>query len=125
MEELGIALEQDKRHMETMNSLWKQANKAAFAGNWKDRLLSTYMSRARALMPAIRERIRKAAQEGQEETNRQTERVATRSSDRKEVGGRAPNDAGRGTKPVAAKDVDWGKTSDEDFLNDRVTLRKK
>lgn len=127
MVEVGQALEGDASHMRTMNSLWKQATKAGFAGNWKDRILTTYLSRARAVMPAIRAKVRAKALEGQEKTNGDLEQRAGKSAQRKEVGGSGSSGSRQGTRstrPPDAKNIDWSKTSDMDLLNDKITLRK-
>lgn len=127
MAEVGQALESDASHMKTMNSLWKQATKAGFAGNWKDRILTTYLSRARAVMPAIRNKVRAKALEGQEQINGDLEQRAGKSAQRKEVGGSGSSGSRQGarsSRPPDAKSIDWGKTSDMDLLNDKITLRK-
>lgn len=125
MEEVGRELEKDPRHMAMMNSLWKQAHRAGYAGNWKDRLLTTYLSRARAVMPAIRMRIRAEALKGEQHSADETSRIANKSSDRKEVQGGGSSRVGSGTRAPSAREVDWSKTSDMDILNDRPTLRKR
>jgi hypothetical protein len=123
--EIGKSLEADERHMGVMNSLWKNAHKAGFSGDWKDRILSAYLSRARQLMPAIRTKIREAAMTSEERKAGQREQRAERSSDRREVRGtKESHGPAKGGRPPAASQVDWSKTSDLDFLNDKVTLRK-
>ncbi len=125
-EEIGALLEADKSHIAVMNSMWKQAQKAGFAGNWKDRILSTYLSRARQLMPAIRTKIRTAALNQERSSSEQTLRVAQRSGNRREVqGSQNSSRNGPSRQPVPAGQVDWSKTSDIDFINDRVTYKKR
>jgi hypothetical protein len=127
LNEVGSTLEADRTHMDTINSMWRHAHKAGFAGNWKDRILATYMSRARAIMPAIRARVRNQALNDQRDRNGQRERVATKSLDRREVQGsqNTGNMGKAGGRAPSASEVDWRKTSDMDILNDRVTLKKK
>ena len=122
LNEMGASLERDARHMAIMNSLWKQAHRAGFAGDWKDRILTTYLSRARQIMPAIRSKIREGAFKTEEAESVEREKIATKSSDRKEIhaGGGKPNG-----KVPGASQIDWSRTSDLDILSDRITLKKR
>jgi hypothetical protein len=124
MQELGAQLESDKKHLGVMNSLWAQAKRAGFRGNWKDRLVSAYLSGARPVMPGVRTRIRSEASKGQQSQNEDRRETATRSSERKEVRGTTGRQSGV-PKNIRPNDVDWSKTSDEDFLNDKVNLKKR
>lgn len=125
LEEIGQELEKDTRHMATMNSLWKAARKAGFAGNWKDRILTTYLSRARAVMPAIRARNRAEALKDKQQQSSKVRDIAGKSGERKEVSGSGSSGSrGTGNKPLNPKQVDWSKTSDLDIINDRPTFRK-
>lgn len=128
MQQVGATLEHDDRHMKTMNSLWKNAHRAGFAGNWKDRILSTYLSGARAIMPAIRTAVRNSAMKDQQGRAGRRQQIAGRSADRRDIQG-SGNVTGRGNREAmnrapAPRNIDWGKTSDMDILNDRVTYRK-
>jgi len=124
IKEIGDTLEKDERHMRGMNSLWKRAHQASFAGDWKDRILTTYLSGARSVMPAIRARIRDAAFGDHKSTNGKKFEAANKGNDRRDVSGSgsAPNN-GR-SKNLSAKSVDWSKTSDLDILEDKITFRK-
>jgi hypothetical protein len=124
IEEVSAILEGDENHMKQMNSMWRQAQKAGFAGNWKDRILSTYLSRARQLMPAIRTRVRTSAMAQERSSTEQTERIANKSGDRKEVQGSQNTSRNGAPTKISAGQVDWSKTSDLDFINDRVTYKK-
>lgn len=124
IDKVGDSLEQDEQHMRTMNSIWKRARKAGFSTIWKDRLVTTYLSRARAVMPAIRAQLRDAAFKGQSASNSNKEKLAGKSANRKEVHGQGPTSVERKNGPVDAKKVDWRRTSDVDFLSDRITYRK-
>jgi hypothetical protein len=121
--EVGDTLSKDKRHMDTMNSLWRRAHSEGYAGNWKDRLKSAYLSGARAVMPAIRAKIRSAAFADAKASAQSREATAEKSANRREVQGSKNSGIVRGTN-VSAKQVDWGNTSDLDFLNDKVSLKK-
>jgi hypothetical protein len=124
--EIGQELEKDPQHMGAMNSLWKHAKNAGFAGDWKNRILSAYLSGARAQMPAIRARIRAAALADKKVQVAAVAATAEKSLERKDVpsSGNAPNRQ-VGSKTPPAAEIDWGKTSDMDILNDKPTLRKR
>jgi hypothetical protein len=123
--EIGQELEKDPQHMGAMNSLWKHAKNAGFAGDWKNRILSAYLSGARAQMPAIRARIRNAALADKKAQVAVATTTAEKSLERKDVASNnnAPRQIGHKTPPAA--EIDWGKTSDMDILNDKPTLRKR
>lgn len=125
--EVGAALEKDKHHLGVMNSLWNHAHKASFAGNWKDRLASTYLSGARAVMPAIRSRLRDAAFSNVKTQEGERRNVAEKSGDRREVRGSGTSQQGpRSQQPSTPKsnEIDWDRTSDLDFLNGRITTKR-
>ncbi len=55
---IGAELEKDKQHMSIMNSLWSRAQKERFAADWKPRIISAYLGRARQLLPAVIRQVR-------------------------------------------------------------------
>ena len=123
MSKVGEALEQDARHMNTMNSLWKQAYKAGFSGNWNDRILTAYLSGAKTVMPAIRASVRSKALNQQKINSEETERIATKSIERKEISPSASSS--RANREPKSNEIDWSRTSDLDFLNGKITLKRK
>lgn len=125
LSEIGDSLEADESHMRVMNSLWKQARRANFAGDWRDRILSAYLSRARRNMPEIRNRLRGELLNNEEHRGKIMEKRAERSANRRDVQG-SPHSSGKTNgRPPAAQEIDWSRTSDMDLLNDRVTLKKR
>ena len=125
VKEIDEALTKDTRHMATINSMWKQAHSAGFAGNWKNRILSTYLSGARSVMPAIRARVRSAAVGDLKKESDNRAATADRSADRREVKGGSNTAPKPGAPDAKAADIDWSRTSDMDFLNGKVTLKKR
>lgn len=111
MQQLGKALEKDSQHMRHMNSLWGKAKESGFTSSSKAKIVNAYLARARDLVPKIRQRV---VSEALGKTPRKVE-------SRKEPGsqGRVPS----GRRSVDGKKVDWSKTSELDFLNDKVTLK--
>lgn len=49
----------DKKNNDEMTSYWKRAEKAGFNREWRDRISNAYLSRAKAILPAIRNKVRK------------------------------------------------------------------
>jgi hypothetical protein len=58
LSEIGDSLTNDPSHMSYMNSMWQRARKAGLSEDWKPRVLSAYLGRARNLLPTIRSRRR-------------------------------------------------------------------
>ena len=123
LDEVDTALKDDKGHMDRMQSIWKRADRAGYAGNWKSRITTAYLERAKTIMPAIRQRIVKAViASKQDESDRLAER-GERGADRKEVVGSHSPSGGKTGTPTA-KEVDWDRTSDADFLDGKITTKK-
>jgi hypothetical protein len=124
LKETNDKLAIDTAHMGAMNSLWRRANDAGFVGNWKDRILSTYLSGARAVMPGIRTVTRNLALDERRSQVANREKAASKSADRRDITGSGQPPSRSNTKAPAAKEVNWRETSDLDFLNDKITMRK-
>lgn len=124
LELLGNALENDRQHMSLMNSLWKRAANSGYPLQLRQRLVSAYLTKAKLVLPQIVKHVISEAKGGgkrrqRDDSDHQDEiRGDTR---RRPSGG--PQSPSRGKTPNA-KDVDWRATSDEDFLNDKVTLKR-
>jgi len=126
MEKLGLQLRNNKEHMRLMQTLWTQAERAGYKGDWADRLVGTYLNRARQILPAIRQ------SELNEAMGRKKSPQAGTPPGKPQVRKATPgNQAGRtlvrqGFKPgtVQSKDIDYSRTSDLDILNRRVVLKK-
>ena len=122
--EVNNQMVSDKEHMRYMDSLWARGGRDGYSRDLKTRITSAYLARAKALIPRIRNRL---ISEAMGTSSRNAQRVQSRVSQvssRREPGqnGSVPRYSGRG--PISAKSVDWKQTSDEDFLNDRVTFKK-
>jgi len=122
VDKIDKALESDREHMSRIGSLWKRAARAGYAGDWKSRITSAYLERARTAMPAIRKRIVDAALTSkQSQSERQAERGKL-GADRREIPG-SRTSKGDTDKSPSAKEVDWSKTSDMDFLEGRIATK--
>lgn len=123
MQEIDRQLTADRTHMQYMNSLWEKAKKDSFSDDWKSRILSAYLARAKSLVPSVRAKFVSEARGTSSKSS-----AKTREIHEKNVSRREPGTSGRDSKPsnghLDAKRIDWSKTSDLDLLEDRVTFRK-
>ena len=124
MKEITKALASDSNHTGRMDSLWRKASKDNFSGNWKSKIISAYLEAAKEIMPRVRAKVR-ANTLGIRERSPETmsgERKAKRIEPESTTGG------GRrlisADKVKDAKEVNWRKTSDLDFIRGNVTLKK-
>lgn len=111
-------LDADKRHSASMQQLWLQAKKADFSPEWKDRIITAFLSRAKGLTSKHRQEVL-------------TEAGITVEAAKKEEKGkppiRIPAGAPRGTNtagPIDTKKVDYKKV-DERALLDGGTVPMK
>lgn len=115
-EEVSEALERDPSHVRRMDALWKRARGAGFVGDHKTRILSTYLARAKSLVPAIRLRI-KAEVLGQGSVTAAAEKPTAStmpSGSQTRVVSKLPDDPSK---------IDWKKTSDMDAIRGQATLK--
>ena len=110
--EVDKTLVKDKSHLDVMDRLWKKAAENGFSREWKDKITSAYLARARTLMPSIRAKIVGKISGAQ---------VASQIN--KEVSA-SGNAGGKRTSSLDPKKIDYRKTTDSDILDDKVTLKK-
>lgn len=121
MTQITLALVKDTSHTTKMNSLWTRAGKENFGSSWRSKIVSAYVESAKTIMPRIRARVRAETlgiRERQPVDNG-GERKRNRVEPESNAGG-----GHRSTSKVDPKNVDWGKTSDLDFIRGNVTLKK-
>lgn len=118
VEEVDEEISSDSQHMKRAQKLLKQAASKGFPNEYKTRLISAYLGAFRALVGPVRQRIRSEALGKLKDTG-------TKKKGKKLVpGGTAAKKEAAASGNIKPEDIDWSKTSDEDFLNDRVTLKK-
>jgi len=116
--ELDERLGEDQQLNQTLRQLWKRATVGGFTKEHKEAILNAHLSRAKQLLPGIRNRMvaealgQKVAKNGQQRQKRDIP-----SGGRGAAGG---NRMGR----INPRTIDWSKTSDEDILAGKVTTRK-
>lgn len=116
IDEVGRRLESDSRHMARMKSLYTRAQRAGYPKAMTDQITSAYLSAAKALIPGVRSEMKQKALTG-------------KVTAKKVVGNRQIAQSGAGSatsngRGPSAKQVDWTKTTDEDFLMGKITLKK-
>lgn len=111
LEEIGAILEKDASHMSNMNNNWRYADKTGFTREAKNKLLAAYLTRAKILIPSVRGKIKGLALKGS----------APQKTVRTEVTGESRGNRAR--HPVSAKEIDWKKTSDEDYASGKITYK--
>ena len=124
LSEVDRQLTADKSHMRYMNSLWEKAKREGFTDDWKSRILTAYLARAKSLIPTIRAKYVSEAQGSSSKAAEKAKTITEKNSSRREpgTGGRTSKESNNGH--LDAKRIDWSKTSDLDLLEDRVTLKK-
>jgi hypothetical protein len=121
MDQVGKALEADSGHMAVMKSRWTRAGRDGYTRDSKDKIVAAYLARARSLVPPIRDKVRREALGTAVKASRKTGEEAEKTRSPKESPTGAPTS--KSSEHLDARKVDWRKTSDLDFLEDRITLR--
>jgi hypothetical protein len=121
MDQVGKALEADSGHMSVMKSRWTRAGRDGYTRDSKDKIVAAYLARARSLVPPIRDKVRREALGTAVKASRKTGVEAEKTRFPKESPIGAPTSKSSGH--LNARKIDWRKTSDLDFLEDRITLR--
>lgn len=106
-------LEMDDGHRRVMSSRWARAKDQGYIDAELSKIISTYLARAKALIPSIRDDVRKRAlATKQRNSDKREERVKSRTPERREATG------GRPTKPPSKNGkVNYREMSDLDILN--------
>jgi hypothetical protein len=118
--ELDDALAQDQQLGQTLRQLWRRATVGGFTQEHREAILNAHLSRAKQLLPGIRNRMVAEAL-GQRVKGNVNGRPQKRDLP---IGGRGAAGGGR-SGSINPKAIDWSKTSDEDILAGKVTTRKR
>jgi len=112
MDELAAVLRDDPAHRSNMERLLKQAASNRYSTEWKDRVQSAYLSRAKLALPGIIKKVRSAALKGSNGKARPSTHKRATGSDSKVASGR--NVTVNKDKESAVRS---GKMKEIDFLN--------
>ena len=122
IEDLGSQLSSDKDHIRYMDSLWSKAKQSGRTDSDKSRLVTSYLARAKSLIPSLRSKY-------VSEALGQKTRVASGKKEKvEEISERTSSGTlGRGSngreKSYNPKSINYSKTSDVDILNDNITYK--
>lgn len=122
LDEVDATMSKDEAHMRFVNSLWAKA-KGNYTNEFKSKIISAYLERAKSLVPSIRRRVLADALGMTAEKSREKLEQNQRTQQRREPGSQG-RPAGNSTRVHNAKSIDWNKTSDMDLLNGNVTTKK-
>jgi len=119
--EVDQLLAKDTRHIRQMNALWRKAEATGFPKETRKEIINAYLRGAKSLIPSIRQKLRAEAgiQGNQPTIKNETPKARTNIP----ASGRAPSSSA--AKTPSARDVNWNKTSDMDFLNGKYTPKSK
>lgn len=119
LDEITGRMAKDNAHLSAMNSLWKRAAKQGLSRESEEQLIRAWLSRARPLVGPVRRKL----------LSETIGRGDDKSKERENLPPRVPAGRERGTaraplSGVRPSQVDYGKTSDDDIFEGKVTLRK-
>ena len=120
IDEVDEKLGADKNFMQKVKSIRIKAAQAGYTKEYKTRLISAYLGAFRALVGPVRQRVKQEAL-GKLTTQKQAPK-------KRFIPAAGKSDPAPRIKPVGKinpKDVDWSKTSDLDFLEDKVTMKRR
>lgn len=104
---------QDKKHLTRMNSMWNEARAKNYPHEFKSKLYKAALTKARSVIPIAKKLVLKEAQLLK---GKQSEKSESRKPTRI---------TGSSGKVDSTKEIDWTKTSMDDYLADRNIHYKK
>lgn len=116
---VDAALSKDPRHMGNIEHLYKQAKREGFTSIGKDRIINATLSRAKGLIPQIRQKVLTEAKVSAKEGHKDGKKPIRVPSS----GAQRGSDLKPGQK-VDIKKVDMTKTSERDLLDGKITYKK-
>ena len=115
------AIAEDRRLQGNLANLWKQAKKEGFTTQSKDSISNAYLSRAKVLIPKIRQQVLSEAKltvkTGDDKPPVDKKRIPSSGSTNASVAGAA--------KPANGKVIDWEATSEKDALDGNYKYKKE
>lgn len=104
-----VEMRKDESYMNLMNSLWKRAFASNFTGDWQERIVNAYLSRAKKLIPSIVKRVSPLVPQGKARI------------EKKVPSGKSDNT--RSNSVPESKKINWRETSDRDFLEGNIKIK--
>lgn len=116
-------LGKDSRHIRNMDSLWQKADKSGYPKELRKEIADAYFRGAKVLIPSIRQKV---MTEAGVKTPAATTQTNNNPPKRTNIQGSGRATSGQAaTKIPSARDVDWNKTSDKDFLNGKYVPKRR
>lgn len=115
LSDLRTKLLSDESLKGRVQQLHKLAVRSGFADEYKSRIISASLERARKLVPLLRNKHKMAALGKQSTKSNTSTKIVTKNE--------TVTTEGRGASTSGGK-IDMKKTSPEDFLNDKITFKK-
>lgn len=122
--EIDEAIAKDPAHMRLIDSLWKKAASSNYSSDYKSRITSAYLERAKQLEPGIRRKLLGEVIGNTPEEGQRKRDIVEKVQSRREPGSEGKPSGPVQAKNIPAKNIDWNKTTDMDFLNDRVEVKQ-
>jgi hypothetical protein len=117
--EIGELLRSDPAHVNKMKNMLVQAAKSGYAAEWGPKLISAYLGGARPHLPGLR---RKLLEKAIGKTPPGGAPPPKPPGKPLPAGGKVPVETKSNYKD---EDIDWTKTTPEQYLADEVTLKKR
>jgi hypothetical protein len=122
--EVDAQLGKDARHLRQINVLWRKAESTGFPKEVRREIINAYLRGAKALIPSVRQKLRAEAGIGVVQPNGQPKQEQP-TPKRTNIPASGRSATGQAAKIPSARDVNWSKTSDMDFLNGRYTPKRR
>lgn len=121
--EIDATLQGDQAFQRQMKALWQKAAASGYPRDQRASIKSAFLARAKALVPAVRSRLRAKAL-GQKVANPGNGQPKGDSVKKRALPDSGRAGGNRGSRPPAPREVDYSRTSDEDLIAGRFTRRK-
>ncbi len=113
-DEINEVVRKDERFMNSIRSMFKQAEQSGLSREASDKVTLAYLARVRPLLSTVRQKVlADYLPKNQKNLANGKRHIPSSGSQGKESQGK-----------LDPKKIDWGKTSDMDILNDKVTYKK-
>ncbi len=114
----------DSIFQKQVQTLWVNSKRSGYSDEYKTRLISAFLARAKGLVPSIRAKLVSEALGTTSKIHGKQGEILERSNSRKETGSSGRDVRQNGNKTYDPKQIDWSKTSDADLFDDNVTFKK-
>jgi hypothetical protein len=107
----------DEAHHQRMQRLWGNAKRSSYASGHISRIITASLERAKQVLPTYARKVREEHGIKTQADNGQRKPLVTRP-----IGGNTP--APKTIRETNPRKIDWAKTSDEDILSGKATLKR-